>query len=200
MFKLYNFGKEFIPLSKIQINKRDELYNYLIKIGPEEISVEKQSKLGSICFSLIESLILTSINHDNKIASPTEGVIIIRCLLSDGSWNKNPNVVTQAIAAFQFCVRSVVFTKARLIHEELSSYSPPKLSLLEDEQNDIIPIILNSNDEEEFTDDIGVENDINQTEPIYEVPQEFSTIDTNDDDMIIEENSTLLKYLFFNLI
>ena len=111
-------GRFRLPITNAQKLARDALYELMLK--DEEVDIHK---LESLFHPLADALLRMNIPAMSKIGCASDVVLVLSTVMSNGSFDPDPNALTHACARIQFDFRSIHLTIARLLHERQLTYS-----------------------------------------------------------------------------
>lgn len=121
MYRNLQLGHLKLPMSLRQKDARDALYTFIVGSNVDPLDM---TELGRIYHTLVDSLLRVNIPAHVQMGCPTDIVLALSTITSDGNFYPDPNVLTRSCSQFQFCFRSIHLTIARLLNERRSNYAP----------------------------------------------------------------------------
>lgn len=108
-------------MTQRQKTARDALYVFLT--GSDTGPVDMR-KLGDLYHNLADALLRASVPATIKMGCPTDIILALSTITSEGNFDPNANVLTRSCSQFQYCFRSIHLTIARLMNERRSNDAP----------------------------------------------------------------------------
>lgn len=121
-YQAMQLGKIKVPMTRTTQMARDSLYSLMVNTQRRELS---SSDLEKLLHDLLAAILQTRVSVDFIMGGPIDFILFISTLRDDGSFDPDPNHLSHTCAQFQFDLRSVHLTIARLLHEKRHTYAPP---------------------------------------------------------------------------
>ncbi|KAI6030347.1 hypothetical protein EDC04DRAFT_2898338 [Pisolithus marmoratus] len=137
-----------------------DLYGYIMDV--DLITFDPKSLLG-LSHALLSSLICCELTDVKKVECPTDVVLVLACMQSDGTFQW-ANRVTHQCAMQAHCFTAVIVHHARLVEASLDMFIPNNASLYHPSLEKLIPcspaellqhVVDTSEEEEEEEEDLG---------------------------------------------